>query len=61
MNSKHAEFTATSHAPQILCTGRNRTKTIPKSSKTDRKIPILNALLVMVRAFHREEPKLQQL
>src|SRR5215813_14621909 len=40
MNSRHALFTAMSHAPQILWTGWNRTNTIPSSSKTDRKRPI---------------------
>src|SRR5215467_4257862 len=40
MNSRHALFTAMSHAPQIRCTGWNRTTTIPITSKTDRKSPI---------------------
>ena len=55
MNSKLAAFTATSHAPQILCRGRKRIKTIPKSSKTDRKNPIPDELVVMVLAFRREQ------
>jgi hypothetical protein len=51
MNSKLAAFTATSHAPQIRCMGRNRTRTIPRSSKTDRKNPIPNELVVMALPF----------
>jgi hypothetical protein len=60
MNNRLAEFTATSHAPHILDMGRNRTSTIPKSSKTDRKIPIPDVLLVMAFALRRDGPKLER-